>query len=64
MDQISSALSPIQAKTGMEPYQIFLQRVRNQMHVVLALSPVGNSLRTRMRMFPSLVNCSTIDWLK
>ena len=30
--------------------------------MVLAFSPVGDSLRIRMRMFPSLVNCTTIDW--
>ena len=28
------------------------------------MSPVGNALRNRMRMFPSIVNCCTIDWLK
>lgn len=27
------------------------------------MSPVGNLLRPRMRMFPSIVNCTTIDWL-
>ena len=26
------------------------------------LSPVGDSFRNRLRMFPSLVNCCTIDW--
>ena len=26
------------------------------------MSPVGSALRVRMRMFPSLVNCMTIDW--
>mmetsp|Transcript_47704 Transcript_47704/g.108527 ORF Transcript_47704/g.108527 Transcript_47704/m.108527 type:complete len:1551 (-) Transcript_47704:45-4697(-) len=26
------------------------------------MSPVGSALRVRMRMFPALVNCSTIDW--
>ena len=34
------------------------------MHVVLAMSPIGSSLRVRMRMFPSIVNCTTIDWLE
>ncbi|ESN90843.1 hypothetical protein HELRODRAFT_194633 [Helobdella robusta] len=29
---------------------------------VLCMSPVGSSFRTRCRMFPSLVNCCTIDW--
>ncbi|KAL4466850.1 hypothetical protein ABPG74_010447 [Tetrahymena malaccensis] len=44
-------------------YQYFVEKVRSQMHIVLALSPVGNALRVRMRMFPSIVNCCTIDWL-
>jgi len=26
------------------------------------MSPVGSSFRTRCRMFPSLVNCCTLDW--
>lgn len=26
------------------------------------MSPVGSALRVRMRMFPALVNCCTIDW--
>ena len=30
--------------------------------MVLAFSPVGDAFRTRLRMFPSLVNCCTIDW--
>ena len=40
-----------------------MKRIRSNLHVVLAMSPVGGSLRTRMRMFPALVNCCTIDWL-
>jgi dynein heavy chain len=32
------------------------------LHIILCLSPVGESLRTRIRMFPSLVNCCSIDW--
>lgn len=35
---------------------------RNNLHIVLAMSPVGNAFRSRCRMFPSLVNCCTIDW--
>lgn len=26
------------------------------------MSPVGDAFRRRCRMFPSLVNCTTIDW--
>ncbi|CAG9323486.1 unnamed protein product [Blepharisma stoltei] len=44
-------------------YNFFIQRVRENLHIVLCMSPVGDSLRVRMRMFPSLVNCCTIDWV-
>jgi len=40
----------------------YVQLVRENLHVVLAMSPIGASFRTRCRMFPSLVNCCTIDW--
>ncbi|KAJ3217500.1 Dynein heavy chain 2, axonemal [Dinochytrium kinnereticum] len=43
-------------------YDYFLERVRTNLHVVLCMSPVGDSFRNRLRMFPSLVNCTTIDW--
>jgi dynein heavy chain len=29
---------------------------------VLCFSPIGSSLRNRIRDFPSIVNCTTIDW--
>lgn len=30
--------------------------------MIIAMSPLGEVFRTRLRMFPSLVNCCTIDW--
>lgn len=43
-------------------YNHFISRVRSNLHIVLCMSPVGDAFRTRCRMFPSLVNCCTIDW--
>ncbi|CAD5112359.1 DgyrCDS1592 [Dimorphilus gyrociliatus] len=43
-------------------FDFCINRVRNNLHVVLCMSPVGSAFRTRCRMFPSLVNCCTIDW--
>ena len=42
--------------------QHYVQLVRENLHIVLAMSPIGAGFRTRCRMFPSLVNCCTIDW--
>jgi len=43
-------------------WRVFINRVRKNLHIVLAMSPVGEGLRSRCRMFPGLVSCTTIDW--
>lgn len=43
-------------------FTFFINRVRANLHIVLCMSPVGDAFRRRCRMFPSLVNCCTIDW--
>ncbi|KAI8915474.1 dynein heavy chain and region D6 of dynein motor-domain-containing protein [Powellomyces hirtus] len=43
-------------------YSWFIERVRNNLHVVMCMSPVGDPFRNRLRMFPALINCTTIDW--
>ncbi|KAG5888365.1 hypothetical protein JTB14_033502 [Gonioctena quinquepunctata] len=45
-------------------YDYFVSRVRNRLHLVICMSPVGDAFRRRCRMFPSLVNCCTIDWFE
>jgi dynein heavy chain len=45
-----------------DAFAYFTERVRANLHVVLCLSPIGDAFRTRLRMFPSLVNCTCIDW--
>ncbi|KAH9505438.1 Dynein heavy chain 3, axonemal, partial [Bulinus truncatus] len=45
-------------------YNKFIERIRQHLHIVLAFSPVGDAFRNRLRMFPSLINCCTIDWFK
>jgi dynein heavy chain len=42
--------------------QLFVHRVRDNLHIVLCMSPVGDALRLRCRQYPSLINCMTIDW--
>ena len=45
-----------------ELWNFFILRVRARLHVVLAFSPIGDAFRARLRLFPSLINCCTIDW--
>jgi dynein heavy chain len=45
-----------------ELYTFFISRVRQQLHIILAFSPIGNAFRDRLRKFPALINCCTINW--
>lgn len=38
--------------------------LRNNFHTILCMSPIGDMLRIRCRMFPSLVNCCTLIWFQ
>ncbi len=50
------------AETKDQLYSSFINRSRENLHVVLCMSPVGEAFRARCRQFPSLINCCTIDW--
>jgi dynein heavy chain len=40
-----------------------IDRVRDKLHIVLCMSPIGDMFRKRCRMFPSLVNCCSIVYV-
>jgi dynein heavy chain, axonemal len=48
--------------TETEVMQDFLNKAKANIHLVLTMSPIGEDFKRRLRMFPSLVNCCTIDW--
>jgi len=48
--------------TPQQLFAYFVERCKQNLHIVLCFSPIGASLRNRCRNFPSLVNCTTIDW--
>ncbi|XP_043082022.1 dynein axonemal heavy chain 3 [Puntigrus tetrazona] len=50
--------------TPLSMYNFFIDRVKANLHIVLAMSPIGEGFRNRLRMFPSLINCCTIDWFQ
>lgn len=45
-------------------FAYFVERCRAMLHICLAMSPIGDAFRRRLRMFPSLVNCCAIDWFR
>ncbi|XP_025071356.1 dynein heavy chain 12, axonemal, partial [Alligator sinensis] len=45
-------------------FAFFVNRCRENLHVVVAFSPIGDAFRNRLRQFPSLINCCTIDWFQ
>ena len=43
-------------------FSFLIERVRNNLHIILCMSPVGDPFRNRLRQYPAFVNCTTIDW--
>ena len=46
----------------MNVFSAYLSRIRKNIHCIIAMSPLGETFHSRLRMFPSLINCSTLDW--
>ncbi|XP_068109284.1 dynein axonemal heavy chain 1 [Hyperolius riggenbachi] len=66
-DQIVTVMKPIVQDMGQQPTKAnlmaaYTRRVRGNIHTVLCMSPIGEVFRARLRQFPSLVTCCTIDW--
>ncbi len=40
----------------------FQQRLRDNLHLVISLSPASKAFREKLRDYPALLNCTTIDW--
>nr|CAD7438227.1 unnamed protein product [Timema bartmani] len=66
-EEIKGALSASAAKDKIQPtneamFSYLIDRVRTNLHIVLCMSPIGDAFRNRLRQYPALVNCTTIDW--
>jgi dynein heavy chain, axonemal len=49
-------------ETPTDLYNYFLEKVKDNLHIVLAMSPAGDTLRIRCRNFPGLISSTSIDW--
>uniref|UniRef100_A0AAR2LEL7 Dynein, axonemal, heavy chain 1 n=1 Tax=Pygocentrus nattereri TaxID=42514 RepID=A0AAR2LEL7_PYGNA len=66
-DRILTAMKPVVQDLAQQPTKAnlmaaYVKRVRSNIHTVLCMSPIGEVFRARLRQFPSLVTCCTIDW--
>jgi dynein heavy chain len=67
MDAIYAAMKPIVQGAGLavtkaNMFAMYCNRVRSNVHSVICMSPIGEIFRSRLRQFPALVSCCTIDW--
>ncbi|XP_039753870.1 dynein heavy chain 3, axonemal [Pararge aegeria] len=65
LDKMQAAVREAGRKMETTPLAMFgfyVERVKANLRIVMAMSPIGDSFRNRLRMFPSLINCCTIDW--
>ncbi len=48
--------------TSANLWKFYVNKCRNNLHLVLAMSPSGDKLRLRCRSFPGLISNCVIDW--
>lgn len=48
-------------KTAVERWEGYIHNCKKNLHIVLSMSAIGESLRQRLRQFPSFVSCCTIN---
>ena len=61
-DVIEAVSEEMPNGTNNQKFSYFVKCCKENLHMVLCFSPVGESFRKRIRTFPSMVNCTTIDW--
>jgi dynein heavy chain len=43
-------------------WQYFVNRCRENLHILMCMSPAGDTLRTRCMNFPGLISNTSVDW--
>lgn len=45
-----------------ELWNYFLEKARDNLHIIMCMSPAGDTLRVRCRNFPGLVSNTGVNW--
>lgn len=70
-DELAKIREDIRGKYKKEGYTLetpdalteyFYSKVKSNLHVALCMSPLGRSFKDYCRMYPALINNTTIDW--
>ncbi|XP_068605783.1 dynein axonemal heavy chain 12-like [Brachionichthys hirsutus] len=61
---VAQAANPHLEMSALALFAFFVARCRENLHIVVAFSPIGDTFRQRLRQFPSLINCCTVDWFQ
>merc|ERR1719326_2477216 len=67
MDEICGKVRSEARSVGTEDtptalFNFFLLKIKRNLHLDLCFSPVGDAFRIRARMFPGIINCTSMDW--
>ncbi|CAG9319005.1 unnamed protein product [Blepharisma stoltei] len=46
----------------MRNWQKFIKHIKDNLTMIICMSPIGNKFRQRIRSYPALVTCTTVDW--
>jgi dynein heavy chain len=62
MRELNKATPGYKQLSDPEIFNDFIGKCKQKVHCVLAMSPIGEDFKRRLRMFPALVNCCAIDY--
>lgn len=43
-------------------WEYFVEKAKARLHIILCMSPAGDTLRNRCRAFPGILSATTLDW--
>ncbi|CAG9861035.1 unnamed protein product [Phyllotreta striolata] len=67
MDMVRLAAQGGNRNVEIDPLEVFFfftNRCKERTHIIVCFSPVGATFKNRLRLYPALINCCTIDWFE